>query len=540
MQVKKFEAKTMKEALELVKVHLGPEAIILSAKDTHRGFGLMGEKSVEVTAAVSEETLRKKKIAESKLREDLRQRFQQIPATKQKEFINKVFKEAREEKREAVMVGGTPVPQGRVSSESRAQVSGMRYIDIEDEVEQQRDSGHDRVRRAAAQARAGIEVFQEPKPRQPQRQPQQKQKQPGLAQRTAKTVAEMEAQIKSKVQGKVAQAVAKAYSAPQAPPAQASVQASQEVVHERSSAEIRALENQVRELKNIVEKFATVPQMPMSMHPGAEQGIPYELSGMYQRLTTQGIQPQLVTGLLKKAQKELDREQIKKPALVDAWAVRTILGMVEVAKEPLKGRYHVFMGCTGQGKTSTLVKLASHLILKEKKTIAIVSLDNQKVGAADQLRIYAQILNVPFAVVRSPEEWKVAQQKLAHINHILVDCPGFNLRTMEEVEWLKRMIPPAEYDRRIHYVQSILARDEETFDIASRYQMLGFHDVIFTRCDEAARQGLLLNFQERFRVPIHSFGLGSRIPEDYEFATKERVVDFLFKLSKVSKREGAE
>jgi flagellar biosynthesis protein FlhF len=206
----------------------------------------------------------------------------------------------------------------------------------------------------------------------------------------------------------------------------------------------------------------------------------------------------------------------------------------------MKGRYHVFMGCTGQGKTTTLVKFASHLILKEKKTIAIISLDNQKVGAADQLRIYAQILNVPFAVVRSPDEWKVAEQKLKGIHHILVDCPGFNLRTMDEVDWLKKMIPPAEFDRRIHYVQSVLARDEETFDLAGRYQMLGFHDVIFTRLDESARQGLILNFQERFRVPIHSFGLGSRIPEDFEFATKERVVDFLFKLSKVTKREDGE
>ncbi len=536
MQVKKFEAKTMKEALELVKVHLGPEAIILSAKDSHRGFGLMGEKSVEVTAAVSEETLRKKKIAESKLREDLRERFQQIPAAKQKEFINKVFKEAREEKRELVTANGAPT--GRVSAESRAQVSGLRYIDIEDEYEQSHSykraqmpvkaqghayaqaqtqaqaqtRGQERVRRAAAEARAkAMDVFQEPK------KPASKQ---------------------SRV-NKIAQAVQKAYSAPQAPPAQASVQASQQVMAENSS-EIRALENQVRELKNIVEKFAQVPQVPMTMHPGAEQGLPYELSGMYQRLTGQGMHPQTVTALLKKAQKELDREQIKKPALVDAWAVRTILGQVEVAKEPLKGRYHVFMGCTGQGKTSTLVKFASHLILKEKKTIAIISLDNQKVGAADQLRIYAQILNVPFAVVRSPEEWAVAQQKLAHVQHILVDCPGFNLNTMEEVNWLKRMIPPAEYDRRIHYVQSILARDEETMDLASRYQMLGFHDVIFTRVDESSRQGLILNFQERFRVPFHSFGLGSRIPEDFEFATKERVVDFLFKLSKVSKREEAE
>ncbi len=275
------------------------------------------------------------------------------------------------------------------------------------------------------------------------------------------------------------------------------------------------------------------------MHPGAEQGLPFELSQMYQRMTSQGVLPTLVTSMLKRASKELDHESIRKPAMVDAWMVRQILNSVEVSKNPIAARYQVFMGCTGQGKTSTLVKFASHLLLKEKKTIAIISLDTIKVGAADQLRIYAQILNVPFAIVRNKEEWQVAQAKLGHINHILVDCPGFNLRTMEEVEWLKSILPPAELGRQLHYVQSVLARDEETFDIASRYQMIGFHDVIFTRLDESSRQGLILNFQDKFKVPLHSFGLGTRIPEDYEFATKERVVDFLFKLTKGPKREEA-
>jgi flagellar biosynthesis protein FlhF len=130
MQVKKFEAKTMKEALELVKVHMGPEAIILSARDTHRGFGLMGDKSVEVTAAVSEETLRKKKMAETKMREDLRERFNQIPATKQKQFINKVVNtQVQRHQRELVAAhAAAPVPQ-----EARARLKGLRYIDIPDD-----------------------------------------------------------------------------------------------------------------------------------------------------------------------------------------------------------------------------------------------------------------------------------------------------------------------------------------------------------------------------------------------------------------------
>jgi flagellar biosynthesis protein FlhF len=497
MQVKKFEAKSMKEALELVKVHMGPEAIILSAKDTHKGFGLMGNSSVEVTAAVSDETLRKKKVAESKLREDLRERFQQIPASRQKEFINKVFRDRVEEKRELATVGG------KVSANERAQMSGMRYIDITDE-EDMREKGRERVRRAAERARyAGLEVIETPKPQ--------------TRQRVARGAA--------------------ALVPPQAAKVDIPRQATETLRNEGQSIEVRMLESQVRELKALVEQFQKIPQVSFTMHPGADQGLPYELSAMYQRLTGQGMQVQLVTMLLQKCAKELDANALKKPAMIDAWVVRHLLNTIEVSKAPIQSRYHVFMGCTGQGKTTTLVKFASHLLLKEKKTIAIISLDNLKVGAADQLRIYAQILNVPFAIVRSKEEWAIAQKKLGHVHHILVDCPGLNLRSMEEADWLKGMLPPAEFGRNIHYVQSILARDEETFDIAGRYQMIGFHDVIFTRLDESSRQGLVLNFQDKFRVPMHSFGLGSRIPEDYEFASKERVVDFIFKLSSFSKRE---
>ena len=90
MQVKKFEARTMKEALEMVKTQLGPDAIILSARDNNKSYGLVGEGSVEITAAVSEETLQKKKFAESKLREQDLQKFKQIPARQQKELIQKI------------------------------------------------------------------------------------------------------------------------------------------------------------------------------------------------------------------------------------------------------------------------------------------------------------------------------------------------------------------------------------------------------------------------------------------------------------------
>jgi flagellar biosynthesis protein FlhF len=54
MQIKRFEAKTMTQALQMVKAEFGPEAVILSARSLRGGRGLFGAAraaGVEVTAA---------------------------------------------------------------------------------------------------------------------------------------------------------------------------------------------------------------------------------------------------------------------------------------------------------------------------------------------------------------------------------------------------------------------------------------------------------------------------------------------------------
>lgn len=474
MQVRKFEAKTMKEALELVKQHLGPEAIILSARDNSKGFGLMGEKSVEVTAAVSEETLRKKRLAEAKLRESARERFVQAPARVQKQFINKSYNRAA-----TVAAAAASAPNGAATVAVAAPVvrpvPTQRYIDIVDEESPAANS--QRIKDAASRARA--------------------------ASQTVLT----------------ARGAAPHPAVPRPPQAQTV-----------------ALENQIGELKAMIEKFNKVPQTMISAHPGADDGIPYELSHAYQRLQQAGVQVPIIVDWLKDAKADLDRENIKKAPLVDAWLVQRILRETAIAKDPISSRYHVFLGTTAQGKTSTLVKIASQLVLKEKRRIALVSLDTIKLGATDQLKIYAQILNVPFAIVREKSDWRLLEDKVKDVHHILVDAPGLSLKTMEEVDWIKHLLPPSG-QRRIHFVQSALARDEECFEIASRYRMIGFDDVIFTRLDESVQHGLIINFQKQFQTQLHSFGTGTQIPEDFEWATKERVADLIFKISKMKKRE---
>ena len=85
-------------------------------------------------------------------------------------------------------------------------------------------------------------------------------------------------------------------------------------------------------------------------------------------------------------------------------------------------------------------------------------------------------------------------------------------------------------------MQSLLSRREDVFDCAQTFLGVGFDDIIYTHVDESRQYGLIYNFQERFQVPIHSFGIGPRIPEDQELATKERYVDLIFNLSSSKKR----
>jgi flagellar biosynthesis protein FlhF len=53
MQIKRFEAADMTEALRLVKREFGDNAVILSAKEVRPGgfFSALRKKSVEITAA---------------------------------------------------------------------------------------------------------------------------------------------------------------------------------------------------------------------------------------------------------------------------------------------------------------------------------------------------------------------------------------------------------------------------------------------------------------------------------------------------------
>ncbi|MBC7387157.1 MAG: flagellar biosynthesis protein FlhF [Cryobacterium sp.] len=119
MQIKKFEAPSIQEALDAIKRELGPEAIILQTKKNRKGFGLMGGASVEVTAAISDRSATKRAYSESRLCEDDREMIRGLSASKQADILEKAVQRA--EGRQA-KTGGIQVPK---------KITERRYADID-------------------------------------------------------------------------------------------------------------------------------------------------------------------------------------------------------------------------------------------------------------------------------------------------------------------------------------------------------------------------------------------------------------------------
>lgn len=470
MQVRKYEASTIKEAVDMIKKDLGPDAIILSTKESMNPHHT--SKKVLITAAVSEETYRKKKVVEETLSQKERDKLFNRTAREQKQMIDHVYTNIANK-----------------VEEKRRTITSRNYATIPDEMISE-DKARARVKSNVAKAAAMANAFIEEKP---------------VMKKPVEKAGAMLSQI---VSGK-------------------------------DSGKIDELRGEIKRLQTMVQSMNVglqTPAVQAPTYPGSRHGISQEMSPYYEKLVGEGFLEKTVVELLKQCEAQL-RENVRKKGLVEAWIAKWIYANTDIVKEKLKEKFHVFVGPRGVGKTSSLVKMASHLVIKERKRIAIISTDNNKVGATEQLRIYSQILNVPFIACGKGQN---LNQYLAHFNsvdYVLIDTEGQTLSQLSEIDHLKSIIPQGMAGVRVHLVLSAAMKDDELYSIGRRFRAVHYHDILLTNLDQLRRHGVVVNLQNQLKSPYYAFAIGPMIPEDFEWASKERILDLIFKISN-SKWEG--
>lgn len=499
MQVRRFEAKSMNEALKMVKDQLGPEAVILQAKDNQKAFGIGGESSVEITAAISEQKLREHQFAMARLRAEDQQKIKQSPAALQKKFIDRSVK--------------------RYTNKQEA--APRRYIDIDDEeaMEQTELISRPTNKSTVDYIKQGKkQLVKSAMNENIQFQEEQTKVLPAKS-----SVSEAHLEVNTRVKEATKSAL-KAFSN------EWSEESTENTKINSANYEVNELKKEIAKLQSVIQNFQQVPQNFISSHPGAEFGLSYDFSHIFEKLIKKGISKEHIAELCKLCQEELEPMQLKKKHIIEAWFAKQILDSIEIQSE-IPNRLRVFVGASSSGKTSSLIKVASRLVVEERKKVAILTTDTFKLGASEQLRIYARILNVPFAIIRSASEWDYVISELDDMDMILVDTPGLSLKSIDEIEMIKKSIP-YDFNPHIHYVQSVIMKEADAMETAKRYEMFKFNDITFCKLDESIQHGLIYSLSKSLNKKLYAFGVGARVPEDFEMATKERVLDLIFDLSR--------
>ncbi len=201
-------------------------------------------------------------------------------------------------------------------------------------------------------------------------------------------------------------------------------------------------------------------------------------------------------------------------------------GILPVADAP---RVVLFFGPTGVGKTTTIAKLASHFALNEKKKVVLLTTDTYRIAASDQLRTYADIMQVPFRVLYTDEEVVAAIKDFSHFDYIFVDTTGHSHQNVEQKESIRQLIASVEAVSEVQnfLVLSSTTKYKDLIKIVDNYEPVANFELIFTKLDETYTLGNLLNMRLYTGTSIAYVTCGQNVPEDIEVFDPQSAVKSL-------------
>ncbi len=195
---------------------------------------------------------------------------------------------------------------------------------------------------------------------------------------------------------------------------------------------------------------------------------------------------------------------------------------IPVSSQKKKKGVIAFVGPTGVGKTTTLAKLAAHYAMNEKLGVGLISADTYRIAAAEQLKTYAKIMGLPIKVVSEKEELKQALNRFSDKDLVLVDTPGKSRNDEDYMGKLNDLLNVG-VSIETNLLLSLTSSRENMLDAASRFGMVNYDNIIFTKVDEATGYGYMYDVIEQVGKPISYLTNGQNVPNDIENANPGRI-----------------
>lgn len=261
--------------------------------------------------------------------------------------------------------------------------------------------------------------------------------------------------------------------------------------------------NELRSMKGLIEdRFGALAFMEkMQRHPQQAQLI--------QKLLDCGFSPALTRKLVESLPTDVADET--------AWAANVlernlITGEAEHALED-QGGVFALIGSTGVGKTTSAAKIAAAFASKHgANNLGLITLDAYRVGAHEQLRAYGRILGVPVHTAHDRASLEDLLELLASKKMVLIDTAGMAQRDTRTRELLEML---AHRSIQKLLVVNAAAQGETIEDVMISYRAATCRGIVLSKMDEAVKLAPALDALIRHKLKVVGVANGQRVPEDW-------------------------
>lgn len=274
------------------------------------------------------------------------------------------------------------------------------------------------------------------------------------------------------------------------------------------------------------EELKSLRAMLESQHALSEWGMlskqyPLRVS-LYRRLTELGLSQDVCKYLSKGLdERHGDIEQALQAAL------KQLMHQLPVNEDKLldQGGICAMVGPTGVGKTTTIAKIAARFAMRHgQRHVALISTDNYRIGAHEQLQTYGRLLGVPVHAAANGQELSVLLHKLHDKKLILIDTAGMSQRDVRLAEQFTVM------GAHTSVVKSYLVLSANTQlpvldETIAAFKQTSLAGCVLTKLDETASLGGIFSALIRHHLPLTWVSNGQRVPEDLQPARARELID---------------